>query len=132
MAINMAAAPISTQGDGDVVNTRYYGTYATDLQENKIIIDSNGCRLVKYFRGDTQYPYPFANTGYTKTYTINLTKFTATFSKSQVTWVNSNGVIGGSPSSDYPIQGKVEERDEPYAPRRIYIIADGFTYWRNV
>ncbi|MDE7400378.1 MAG: hypothetical protein K2N06_12750 [Oscillospiraceae bacterium] len=133
MAFNMAAAPVSTQGNGDVVNARYYGTYKNyNPSDGKIIIDSSGCKLEKYFRGNPNYTYPYANTSYTQDYTINISKFTAVFNKDQVKWVNSNGLIGGSPSSGYEIQGKVEERDEPYAPPRRYIISNSMSYWKDL
>ena len=50
MTVNMATAPISTQGNGDVVNARYFGTYENHMpSEGKIIIDSSGCKVEKVF-----------------------------------------------------------------------------------
>ena len=121
MAINMATAPISTQGTGDVENSRYYGRYETHLPTNcTIVIDSNGCKLEKFYRG--KYDYAYVNTTYTRDYTMSDTAFTANFSVNQITLVNANGVVGGgSPASGIEIQGNVEVRNDSYAPRRRYI-----------
>lgn len=127
------SAPVSTQGTGDVVNARYYGTYETHLPSGgKIIIDSSGCKLEKFYR--RKYDYAYVNTSYTRICTMSDTYFTATFSPNQVTWVNANGeVSSGSPSSDFVITGTVEARDDPYAPPRRYITVPnefgGFRYW---
>lgn len=135
MAINMAAMPISTYADGDVVNTRFYGTYETHLPSGgKIIIDSSGCKLEKFYRGNSSYTYAYVNTSYTKVYTISLEskKFTADFNSSQVTWVNSKGEKKDPPTESLLVIGTVDERDEEYAPPRRYIVANGFSYWKDL
>ena len=123
MAVNMATAPISTQGTGDVENSRYYGRYETHLPTNcTIVIDSSGCRLEKFYRGNPKFQYAYVNTTYTRDYTMSDTKFTANFSPNQVTWVNANGVpSSGSPATEFIVEGNVEVRNDSYAPRRRYI-----------
>lgn len=134
MAINMAAAPISTQVNNDIENTRYYGTYETHLLSGgKIIINSSGCKLEKFYLGNPQATYPYITTSYTREYTIDISNFTATLYPSQYVYVNANGEKRNPTSTDIQmIQGEVDERDEANAPRRRYITAYKFLYWKDV
>lgn len=130
----MAAAPISTQVNNDIENTRYYGTYETHLLSGgKIIIDENGCMLEKYYWGNSSNDYPYVTTDYTKMYIISSNYFSVDFSSSQYTLVSTNGTTRKPVAGDsLTVVGTVEERDEEYAPPRRYIISRGLSYWKDL
>ncbi|MBD5112027.1 MAG: hypothetical protein HDT42_05750 [Ruminococcaceae bacterium] len=134
MAVNMATAPISTQGTGDVVNPRYYGTYKNyNPSDGKIIIDSSGCKLENFYHEKPLRTHPYVTTSYTQVCSINISKFTVDYTPTQYVYVNANGATK-LPARDDPlvVTGEVDERDEPYAPLRRYITAYNFTYWKDL